>query len=415
MTEPHLEGTEEIESETGPAHRPMRLGRFLLPLAVVAAIVAVQGVTSRKHDEAQLAQWTKERATPTVAVVLPAHPTGARLLTLPGDVDAFYNASVHAQVSGYVQQWMKDIGADVRQGETLAIIDTPTLDQQIEQAKEELTKAKANLAFAKTTAERWNSLRASAAVSQQAADEKVSDAAAREAEVAAAAANVERLKAQKDFANIVAPFDGVVTARNIDIGSLVNDTLGPQSTLFVVADTHEMRVYVAVPQNFEADIQVGMHATLKLPEYPDRTFDAVVATSSRAIAKTSRSLLVELHAENPDRLLRPGAFAQVLFQLQESPTALVVPAGALLFRDAQVQIATVDANDRIRMKPIEIAKDFGATVEVASGLAPTDRIVVAPSDSIADGDEVHVKEETVAKSDEKSAADPKAGVKGSSE
>ena len=413
MTEPNPEGVEEAES--GPLYKPVRLVRFLVPLLVVGAILAFEGVTSRKHDEAQLAQWTKERSTPTVAVVSPTRPVGTRLLTLPGDVDAFYNASVHAQVSGYVQQWMKDIGADVRQGETLATIDTPSLDQQIEQAKQELSKAKANLAFAKTTADRWNSLRASAAVSQQAADEKVSDAAAREADVAAAAANVERLKALKAFANIVSPFDGVVTARNIDIGSLVSDGNGPQSTLFVVADTHEMRVYVAVPQNYEADIKVGMHATLKLPEYPNRTFDAAVATSSRAISKNSRSLLVELHAENPDRLLRPGAFAQVLFQLQESPTALVVPAGALLFRGAGVQVATVDANNRITMKPVEIAKDFGATVEIGSGLSPTDQIVAAPSDSIADGDEVKIRGEAVARSDDKSKADPKDGAKGSSE
>lgn len=413
MTDLQPQGPDDTRADPAPAR--VKFGRFLIPLAVIAGIVAFQGVTSRKHDEAQLAQWTRERAAPTVSVVAPTHPTGTRMLTLPGDVDAFYNASVHAQVSGYVQQWMKDIGADVRQGETLAVIDTPTLDQQIEQAKEELSKAKANLEFAKTTAERWNSLRASAAVSQQAADEKVSDAKAREADVAAAAANVQQLKASKAFANIVAPFDGVVTARNIDIGSLVSDSSGPQSTLFVVADTHEMRVYVAVPQNYEADIKVGMHATLKLPEYPDRTFDAVVATSSRAISKSSRSLLVELHADNPDRLLRPGAFAQVLFQLPESPTALVVPAGALLFRGADVQVATVDANSRIRMKPVEIAKDFGATVEIASGLSPTDRIVAAPLDSIADGDEVRVKEEAVAKSDEKSDVDPKSGVKGGTE
>jgi RND family efflux transporter MFP subunit len=368
----------------------MKIGRYIVLFVLVALGVAISGIVSRRNDESKLARWTYERAIPTVAVVFPSRGGGVQELVLPGDVEAFYNAAVHAQVAGYVKQWTKDIGAHVKAGETLAVIDTPELDERLAQAGDELAKAKANQALAAVTAERWNSLRASSAVSQQAADEKVSDAAAKDAEVAAATSNVQRLKALKAFANIVAPFDGVVTQRNVDIGSLVGSGASAGSDLFAVADTHEMRVYVKVPQTYAAALREGMKAALKLPQYPDRAFDATVVTTSHAIDKKSRSLLVELQAKNDDGALQPGAFAQVRFQIPEAADALKLPASAMIFRDQAVEVATVGANNRVVMKKVEIARDFGAEVAIANGLSASDRVIANPLDSIDDGDEVRV-------------------------
>lgn len=370
--------------------RPPRIGAALFVLALVAAAAAAWGINARRSDEAKLAQWTLARAVPTVAVVAPHRGAGVQELVLPGDVDAFYNAVVHAQVSGYVRQWYKDIGAHVKAGDVLATIDTPELDQRLAEAREQLTKAKANQALAAVTADRWKSLRQSGAVSQQAADEKVADAQAKDAEVAAASANVDRLKALKAFANIVAPFDGVVTQRNIDIGSLVSDSANAASGLFAVADTHEMRVYVKAPQSLAAGLHEGMKAELKLPQYPDRRFAATITTTAQAIDQKSRTLLVELSAKNDDGALQPGAFAEVHFQVPTPADDLRVPASALIFRGQSVEVATVGANDRVVMKTIEIARDFGADVAIGSGLSPGDRVIANPLDSIDDGDEVRI-------------------------
>ena len=237
---------------------------------------------------------------------------------LPGDVEAFYDASIHGQTSGYVREWRKDIGANVRKGDILAVVETPELDERISVAESELLKAKANQALAHVTAQRWNSLRNSAAVSQQAADEKDSDANAKNAEVEAAQANVDRLKALKAFANIVAPFDGVVTARNVDVGSLVRADSNDGAALFTVADIHQMRVYVRAPKSYAAALKAGMKATLALPEYPNRTFDATIATTSHAIDKKSRALLVELLADNKDGRLSPARSRGSIFRFPQT-------------------------------------------------------------------------------------------------
>ena len=258
------------------AHAPVKAGRAVVLFSVVAVAVALTGVRGRRHDEERLARWTDEQAIPTVALVSPKLGGETREVVLPGDVEAYYDASIHGQVSGYVSAWRKDIGAKVRQGDVLAVVDTPELDERISVAESELAKAKANQQLAHVTAQRWNSLRGSAAVSQQAADEKQSDASAKDAEVQAAEANVHRLKALKAFANIVAPFDGVVTARNIDVGSLVKAESNDSPALFAVADLHQMRVYVRAPESYAAALKDGMTATLQLPEYPDRKFEATI-------------------------------------------------------------------------------------------------------------------------------------------
>lgn len=373
-----------------------KLGRkvvlYLGLAALVGAFVAFGGVTSREKSEVELKKWTHERAIPTVAVVMPAHSTNAQNLVLPGEVQAWYSAPIHARVSGYVKMWYKDIGAKVKAGELLADIDTPELDQQLEQAKSELEKTKANAALAQVTANRWEALEKSNAVSQQVTDEKEGDYQARLAEVAAAKANVARLTALEGFKQLVAPFDGVVTARNVDVGALVHDGSQANSTeLFQVSDVHELRIYVDVPQSYSAEIKPGMVAELKVSQYPDRIFHAAVATTSDAITRNSRTLQVELHRDNKDGLLQPGSFVEVHFALPPDPNDLVVPASALIFRRSDVEVAVVGADNKITLKPIEVGRDLGTEVEIRSGVAPTDRVVRNPSDSISNGDAVRIE------------------------
>jgi RND family efflux transporter MFP subunit len=372
--------------------RPVKAGRPILLLAVGAIAVAYTGISGRRHDDEKLRQWTDQQAIPSVALVSLQKGGEARELVLPGNVEAFDTASIHGQVSGYVQEWRKDIGAKVRRGDVLAVVDTPELDQRIAVAQSELAKAKANLALAKVTAARWDSLRNTAAVSQQEADEKDSDARAKAAEVEAAQSNIDRLKALKAFANIVAPFDGVVTARNVDIGSLVKADSNDGVALFTVADIHQMRVYVPVPQSYAAVMKDGMKATLELPEYPDRKFDATILTTAHAIDQKSRSLLVELIADNKDGALPPGAFARVHFQIPPDRDAMTLPADALLFRDSAPEVATVGLDSRIVLKKVRIARDLGSEVEITGGLSRDERIVASPPDSIGDGEEVQVME-----------------------
>src|SRR5271170_2399746 len=371
--------------------RPVKIGRAILLLAVAAIVVAYSGISGRRHDDEKLKQWTEKQAVPPVAVVAPNRGGEVRELVLPGNVDAFYSASIHSQVVGYVQEWRKDIGARVKQGDVLAVVDTPELDQSIAVAQSELAKSKANLALAKVTAARWNSLRATGAVSQQAADEKDADARAKAAEVDAAQSNVDRLKAEKGFANIVAPFDGVVTARNVDVGSLVRADGTNAQALFTVADIHQMRIYVPVPESYAAELKDGMKATLELPEYPDRKFEAAIVTTAHAIDPKSRTLLVELLADNKDGLLAPGAFTRVHFQIPPDQNALTIPASALMYRDTAARIATVGPDNHIVLKEVQVERDLGTTVEI-TGLSPDARVVANPPDSIAAGEEVRVME-----------------------
>src|SRR5271154_1589895 len=388
MSEDHAEGP---KPDTKDRAR-VKVGRAILLLAVVAIAVAYVGISGRRHDGEKLKQWTDDQAIPTVALVSPQEGGGAREIVLPGNVEAFETASIHGQVSGYVSEWRKDIGANVHQGDVLAVIDTPELDQRIAVAQGELAKAKANLALARVTADRWNSLRSSAAVSQQAVDEKDGDAHAKAAEVDAAQSNIDRLKALKAFANIVAPFDGVVTARNLDIGSLVRADSNDGAALFSVADIHQMRIYVPVPESYAASLKDGMKATLGLPEYPDRKFEATISTTSHAIDQKSRTLLVELIADNKDGALSPGAFTRAHFEIPPEPNAMALPARALLLRDNVLEVATVGLDNRIALKKVRIARDLGTQVEITGGMRQDERIVANPPDSIADGEEVRVME-----------------------
>jgi RND family efflux transporter MFP subunit len=374
-----------------------------LALAGLAAIaVAFFGVSSREKSETGLSRWTDVQAVPSVDIVNPERGVGQQELTLPGNVEAWYQAPLYARVNGYVKMWYKDIGARVKAGDLLAEIDTPDLDQQYEEAKGELAKAQADEALAELTAKRWEAMRDTAAVSQQDADEKAGEYEASKAAVTAAKATVAKLAALEAYKRIVAPFDGVVTARNVDVGALVNSTptnnrLGElpgtsatPSALFEVADVHEMRIYVAVPQSFSAELKPGMTAELKLPQYPDQSFKAILATTSNSISLQARSLLVELHRDNQDGMLQPGSFVEVHFQLPANREVLRIPASALIFRGSQPKVATVGPNDKVVLKAIEVGRDLGTEIEVLSGLKTSDRVVRSPWDSIANGDEVKI-------------------------
>lgn len=381
------------EQPLDPAPRRSRAGLKLAGAAAVVIAVAVAGfgIWQRDRDERKLAAWTDAQTVPTVAIVTPQPETKAQSLTLPGNVDAWYEAPIYARVPGYLQMWYKDIGAKVKTGDLLGVIDTPDLDEQLRQAKADFNSAQANLTLAEVTAKRWQALLSSASVSRQSVDEKVADAAALKAKVAAAQANVDRLDALEGFKRLVAPFDGVVTARKTDIGDLINvgATSGPE--LFKVADLHAMRVYVRVPQTFSARIAVGMKATLKLPQYPDRTFDASVLTTSNAINPESLTVLVELVAANEDGKLWPGTFADVSFDLPADTKVVQIPASALLFQSEGLQVAVLDPGNKVAIRPVQVGRNFGTMVEVLSGVSATDKVIDSPPDSIVAGEVVRPK------------------------
>jgi RND family efflux transporter MFP subunit len=326
-----------------------------------------------------------------VRTIAPKASAGAEGLELPGQLQAYNEALIYARVPGYLKSWNQDIGAKVKAGQLLAVIDAPELDQELAQAKANLTTVQANLKLAKVTAERFMDLAGDDAVSKQDADEKSGDLAAKTAAVQAAEANVQRLQALGGFKRITAPFDGVVTERNANIGALVNagSSSSSGSALFKVSDVHLLRVYVQVPQSASAEIKGGMKAGLTLPQYANRVFPATVVSDAGAVSSQG-ALLVELEVQNPDGALKPGDFAQVRFDLPQAANVVRVPASALIFRSAGLQIATVTPDGRAHLHAASVARDLGAQVELIGGVAPSDRVIDTPPDSLQDGDLVRI-------------------------
>lgn len=367
-------------------------------LAALAAIgLAVVGVGARQINERRLERWTSAQSIPTVRIISPKLGGLSQQLKLPGDVQALFEAPIHARVSGYVREWRYDIGARVKAGDVLASVDAPEIVAQLEQARGELAKAQANLQIAKLTSRRWSALRAPKAVSQQSVDEKASDVSAKEAEVASAKANVDRLSALERFTEIVAPFAGIVTSRNVDIGALVSGESGIDKELFRIADIHQVRVYVRVPQIFASQLRAGETATLRLPQYPDKKFNAKIAATSNSISKESRTLLVQLIADNPEEYLLPGSFVEVRFELPPNAQILRVPATALLFRGAKIRLATLGPDGKVLLKNIEVERDLGSELEI-SGIDLHSRIIDNPAESFEDGDNVRVVDNAYADS-----------------
>jgi multidrug efflux system membrane fusion protein len=380
-----------MNSSENPSPRKSR-GPLIFGLIVLAVAVGlgVSGVMDRKKAEAELVKATDAAAIPTVAVIKPVPNQHADELVLPGDVESWYEAPIYARVNGYVKMWYRDIGARVKANDLLAEIDTPDLDQQYAEAKAAYARAVADQKLADVTAQRWKRLLASDSVSHEDTDVKVYDDEAKHAVVAAAQANVSRLEALETFKRIVAPFDGVVTARRTDIGALVNAGGGTGPELFTVADIHKMRVYVRIPQIYISRIKSGMEADLYMPEYPNEVFPAKLNTTANAVSPDSRTLLVELWADNPDGKLQPGTYANVHFKLPPNPSTVRVPVSALMFQQHGLQVAVVDATRHVKMHDVTIGLDMGADVEIISGLAATDRVINSPPDSLSPGDLVNV-------------------------
>lgn len=361
---------------------------------VVAAVVAIGviavGVVDRSGDARAAQSWSDARSVPTVHLVAVRASSASDGLTLPGTMEAWNAARLYARVGGYVKSWYKDIGADVSAGTSLGAIETPELDQQIAQARADLASARANAGLAKSTAARWNDLLTDHSVSEQEADEKNGDLAAKNAAVQGAEANLNRLLAMKGYATIRAPFAGIVTARNADIGDLVGPGATTQQPMFAIADVHRIRLYVSVPQSYSAAMKPGLDATLIVPDYPGRSFDAHVIGTSGAINPQTGTLQVQLVADNPGKVLKPGGYAQVKFAVPGQAGTVTIPSSTLVFRAAGTQVATVGPDHHIVMRAVTLGRDLGGTVEVTSGLEQTARIVDNPPDSIAQGELVRL-------------------------
>lgn len=371
-----------------PRARVVLLGGLCLLLA--AGLLVFTGIRSRAKTEQDLANWTKEQALPTVDVVTAQHSSNAQELVLPGDIQANASASIYARASGYVKAFYKDLGDTVKKGEVLADIDTPELDQQYAQAKYNVATSEANYNLADATAKRYAILVQKNVVSHQSDDEKSGDALAKQATLESAKANLARIDALMQFKSLVAPFDGIVTARALDVGALVNSGGGTGAGLFQVSDISRVRVYVRVPQAYVAYMKPGTKATLDLIQYPGQHFDATVVRTANAITPETRTALVQLQADNPGGKLWPGTYAEVHFQLDPNENTLRLPATTLIFNEHGVQVATLGDDNSIVLKKVQIGQDVGSDVEVLSGLAPSDRVVNGPLETMTNGDKVRL-------------------------
>ncbi len=381
-------------SEPEPNPRMSRKGlRTAAYVGVVIAIAIIAfGISTRAVENSRLRDWTEAHALPIVAVVTPGSDAQELGLELPGRIEAFARAPLYARVSGYLKSWKKDIGAHVKAGELLAEIETPDLDQQLIQARADLASAQANAALAQTTAKRWSELLASGSVAKQDVDEKAGDLVAKQAMVKSAQANVDRIVATKSFARIVAPFDGIVTARDTDVGALINAGGGNAPQLFVVSDTRTLRVYVNVPQSQVPSVPSGTKATISVPEHADKTYVGTIVSSAQSVDAASGTTLMQLSVDNAAGELMPGSFAKVQLQLAGPVHTLSVPASALIFDSRGLFVATVGADNRVRLKPVTIARDMGKLIEIGSGLDAADRVVESPPDGVGSGVEVQIAE-----------------------
>jgi RND family efflux transporter MFP subunit len=369
---------------------PRRLLLVGMTALVAAGAIAAYGIVGRARDKQDLVQWTSAQAVPTVALASLARGNAEQILTLPGTIQPYYKAAIYARVSGYLKSWTKDIGATVKAGDVLASIEAPDLDQQLAQAKATLASVKATYDIASITAHRNDILLKKQVVAQQLVDQTAADAAGKEAVVDANEANVQQLEAMQSFKQLAAPFDGIVTARNTDVGALINAGSTAGQELFEVSDLHRVRIYVQVPQAFTAALRPGLKATFELPQYPGRKFDATLVTTSNAVNATSRSMLVELQADNADGELVGGTYCQVEFHLPGDPNMVRVPATALMPVNQGVQVAVLGDGNKVVFKPVQLGRDFGDSVEVTAGLAPPDRVIDSPPETLHSGDAVQL-------------------------
>ncbi|HEY4039676.1 MAG TPA: efflux RND transporter periplasmic adaptor subunit [Burkholderiaceae bacterium] len=377
-----------------PRSQRSRAGLYTVGVVVAGVALLAWTLVSRGMARTALAQRTVAMSTPTVATIKPQHGPADQELVLPGTVQAFYEAPIYARTSGYLKTWYSDIGARVARGQVLAEIDSPEIDQELRQAQADVATAQANYELAKSTNQRWQGLLATESVSKQDADQKASDEAAKQAALASAEANVARLRDLESFKRVVAPFDGVVTARNTDIGALINAGQNSGAALFRMSDTRKLRIYVQVPQPYAAAAVPGVAAQLTFTERPGKSYPTQVVRTAQALDPASRTLQVELQVDNSKSELFPGSYAEVHFKLPGNVDSLRLPVNALLFRAAGQQVAVVGSDHILHLKNISSGRDFGKSIEVLSGIDPTDEVVLNPPDSIAEGARVRIAGES---------------------
>ncbi|MBZ5661168.1 MAG: efflux RND transporter periplasmic adaptor subunit [Acidobacteriia bacterium] len=365
---------------------------LFLCMVIVLALAVIWGISSRRKTNAQLAQETQELAVPVVAVIHPKLGAPQQEIVLPGDMQPFTDAPIYARTNGYLKKWYVDIGARVKAGQLLAEIDAPEVDQQLQQARADLATAQVNLHLAEITATRYKELLKTESVAQQDVDNAIGNYDARNTAVASAQSNVKRLQEMQSFEKIYAPFDGVITARNTDIGALIDSgsSGGTARELFHIAAVYQLRVYVNVPQIYSANVRSGLRADLILNEFPGRKFEGTVVRNSGAIDSTTRTLLAEIDVNNPTGELKPGSYVEVHLKLPTSVTTFTLPVNATIFKSAGMQAATVKDGKTIALVPITPGRDFGAEIEVLAGLKAGDFVVVNPPDSLIDGEEVKI-------------------------
>ena len=386
--------TEPPPEPTNPAPpRSRRREVALVALGVAVLVLGLgiySGVRARSKADVTLKQATDDAAVITVNVVNPKPGDPVRDIRLPGITQAFIDAPIFARTSGYLKRWYFDIGAQVKRGQLLAEIDSPEVDQQLQQARSDLETAQANLRQAKITADRWEALLESGSVSKQETDVAVSALSAMKATADSNAANVRRLEQLQGFEKIYAPFDGIVTARNTDIGALIDaGSATAARELFHMAAIQRLRVFVAVPEIYSRAARTGASAALTLDEYPGREFHGTLARNASAIDTASRTLLVEVDVDNPKDELLPGAYVFVHLKLPRQAPSVTVPANTLLFRSQGLQVGVV-RDGQAQLVPVTIGHDYGTTVEIVAGIQPTDQIIVAPSDSLTSGTRVRI-------------------------
>lgn len=387
--------TQEPETSPHNAGQPERKHHWMIAVLVVIVVLAVifGGILPRVKARAALKTETSDMAMPTVSVIQPKRTAPAQEVVLPANVQAFLDAPIYARTSGYLKKWYADIGTHVKQGQLLAEIDTPEVNQQLQQAKADLATAEANLHLSQITAERYAGLLKSDSVSKQEADNAEGDYAAKKATVESAQYNVKRLQDLQSFQKIYAPFSGVITARNTDIGALIDSgsSGGPRTEMFHIVAPDKLRVYVNVPEIYSRAAKPGLKAQLILNEYPDHPFEGTLVRTANAIDQSSRTLLVEIDVNNPTGQLLAGSYAEVHLNLPSSASAFLIPVNTLLFRSEGLRVGVVN-NGQVTLMPLTIGRDYGDTVEVVSGLKGDENIIVNPPDSVVSGEKVRVEQ-----------------------
>jgi membrane fusion protein (multidrug efflux system) len=379
-----------MPTEQSPPRSRRKLGILGVVAVATVLFVVVTGIRAREDASVKLREWTDDQAIPTVAVMLPDPKVLNATIDLPGRLEAYYRAPIFARVNGYLKSWSADIGAKVKAGEVIAEIEAPDLDQQLLQARADLVSQQASAKLSELTLARRRTLIASNFVSMQEIDERTADLSNKNAAVNSSQANVERLEVLARYKKITAPFDGIVTSRQTDVGALINSGGGSGPAMFVISDVKRLRVYVDVPQNYVPSIKMGAKAILTMPDYPNRTFPATVEASSQAVNVSTGTTQMQLALDNAGGELMPGGYANVRMSLARDNAPLHIPSSALIFNQNGLRVATVTPDDKVLFKTVTIARDLGRDIELASGIVPEDRIIVAPPDGIADGDQVRV-------------------------